>query len=1056
MINVYYSNKLEKLAEFVAQKIKSSRKSIFEKDLIIVQTDGMSKWLTLKCAEINGAVSGLEFTSPVKYCIDLMTESLDRKYNIPDKHALTWIIYKFFNSDDSNTLEYAPVSSYHGDDSLKMFQLAARCADLFDQYSLYRPDMAVQWDSGNDLFCGEEKLPDEFKWQYHLWRRVFSEFDHRSRLLDDFIKLGKPLVKRKIYLFGITALPDYVIKVYAKAAEFCEIDMYVMNPSPEFWQDVRSKDAVLYHSLRNGSDGYYEEKNPLLASYGKLSREFFEILYDNCAESGNFNEDDSVFEEPSTESVLSSIQYDIFSLSCGNTANSADKRDSSVLVHVCHSPLREVEVLYDYVLDAIENGIKPENIVVMVPDISGYAPFIEAVFSSPENEAMRLPFTISDRKPSSESGFINAFYNALNFPDNRYSLSAFSGILKSDPVRKKYSINSQAADTAVKWLYDSGTRWGLSGKQRSEDYGIDYSEFSWHDSLKRIIIGYGFGETENKIGEYIPYSEIEGNSADTFASVLKLFRKLEKFSGAMKQKRSVSDWNGLVSKFIDDVFDYEDYYRDYSYIKKVMKQIENSANIAEYAAKIDFNVYRYEITRLIDFEMNQRGFISGGITFCQLLPLRSIPFDYIAVLGLNAGEFPRSSNNLGFDLINYKRRKGDRSAKNDDRGLFLESILSARVKLHLSYTGRDAKTNEQIPPSGILDEFINYLKEYYPNHDFLRQHALKGFSEKYYDGKDNRYFSYFSNRIIRSSARDIERPDFTTNASCLLNESVVNITPEMFAEFFCDPMRYYFEKKCGIRYEKISSADYDSEPLFFTISDKKDYGRKIESYIKKGYGYSEIKRILSESMMMPAGHYSEAAFEIITEEYGNIFNYISNNLNGYINDRIAIDIAILKLSINGLCEIYRGKDESRAVFMSYSRDSVYYETKAWIYNIMLSLVSDVKTVLVKKDNTDYEVPSIHRSSAGELIKSLAEVYMDYLDNPYYIVPAAVKSKWVDDEDEFIRAYYSEIGKTPDSFRMDKTIVYADYSKISRIHFADDLKKVYNYASVLWKNYNKAV
>ena len=41
----------------------------------------------------------------------------------------------------------------------------------------------------------------------------------------------------------------------------------------------------------------------------------------------------------------------------------------------------------------------------MMPDVAAYAPYIEAVFDTPEEEAQRIPFTIADRSARACDGF---------------------------------------------------------------------------------------------------------------------------------------------------------------------------------------------------------------------------------------------------------------------------------------------------------------------------------------------------------------------------------------------------------------------------------------------------------------------------------------------------------------------------------------------------------------------------------------------------------------------------------------------------------------------------
>jgi exodeoxyribonuclease V gamma subunit len=497
---------------------------------------------------------------------------------------------------------------------------------------------------------------------------------------------------------------------------------------------------------------------------------------------------------------------------------------------------------------------------------------------------------------------------------------------------------------------------------------------------------------------------------------------------------------------MQNAFDIDEYYTDYRYIIKVMKQIEEAASTAGNDLQTGFDVYYYELMRQIDFDTSQRGFISGGITFCQLLPLRSVPFDFVAILGLNTGEFPRSANNLGFDIMYYRRKKGDRSVKNDDRDLFLESILSARKKLHLSYTGRDSKTNEEKPASSVLSEFINYIRDYYYGDDYkeilIREHALKGFSEKYFDGKDKRFFSYFSGRIVMpiTHTNRHETPP--------INQELLSITPEMFSLFFCNPISYYFEKKCGIEIKPLNDFDNDSEPLLLTRGVKKENARKIEFYLRNGYDIETIKNILMNSMMLPSGNFAESAFETFVEEYDNIFNYRKNVLSSMESKQMDILFDKDSLVINGNTRMYSDGKNMNSVFFVYTGGSQFYETKAKVFHVMLSAICDnVKTIIVGKDNNK-EIENMGKPEAEQLIKELSKVYIDYLSNPFDIDIKCAMNAWTSDFDKFEFDYLTKINKkSGDDFKISE-INYEDYSDLAEYHLMPDIERIYKFVSPL--------
>ena len=115
--------------------------------------------------------------------------------------------------------------------------------------------------------------------------------------------------------------------------------------------------------------------------------------------------------------------------------------------------------------------------------------------------------------------------------------------------------------------------------------------------------------------------------------------------------------------------------------------------------------------------------------------MRCLPFRRIAVLGLNDGAFPRSRPAAGFDLMAQHPRAGDRLPRLDDRYLFLETLLSARDGLYLSYTGRDARDNSVQPPSVLLADLLDVIgRSFGPEapERIVRQHRLQAFHPDYF------------------------------------------------------------------------------------------------------------------------------------------------------------------------------------------------------------------------------------------------------------------------------------------------------------------------------------
>jgi len=124
---------------------------------------------------------------------------------------------------------------------------------------------------------------------------------------------------------------------------------------------------------------------------------------------------------------------------------------------------------------------------------------------------------------------------------------------------------------------------------------------------------------------------------------------------------------------------------------------------------------------------------------------------------------------------------GDRSKKEADKSLFLDTLMSAREKLYLSYIGQSVKDNTEIPPSIVLDTLKDYLELE------TVKHPLHGFSNRYRK-EDKKLFTYFYNTPANENLRKTKDPQSSSEA---ISEEIL---VQDFVKFFEAPIDFYFEK----------------------------------------------------------------------------------------------------------------------------------------------------------------------------------------------------------------------------------------------------------------------
>ena len=229
----------------------------------------------------------------------------------------------------------------------------------------------------------------------------------------------------------------------------------------------------------------YEVGNSLLASMGKQGRDFQRLIHQE--QYAIEDHDCTVYLDEGN--LLESIQSDILQLlergQGGYDASPVAVDDDSLSIHSCHSPMREVQVLYDQLLQMFEQDpeLLPRDIIVMTPEIDTYAPYIEAILGT-ASEGRVIPWSIADRSAQAEHPVLNTFLQLLQLPSARMAASEIVAMLEVPSVSRRYGLDEQALQRIRQWVQESGIRWGLDAESRRELEQPADDCFSWQFGLQ--------------------------------------------------------------------------------------------------------------------------------------------------------------------------------------------------------------------------------------------------------------------------------------------------------------------------------------------------------------------------------------------------------------------------------------------------------------------------------------------------------------------------------------------------------------------------------------------
>ncbi len=743
---LYIGNKLERLAQCYAEEVYSSSADVFAPSTVVVQTQGMAAWLKLYLAAHTEIAVNLQFPFLKSFMEDTLIQTFPDF--LPSKHALSGELlhWRVFQLLAERPEAYPELAFYlRGPEAdRKRWQLSGRIADLLDQYQAYRGDLLAEW----------RRRPDHFRdWQTRLYLELFERGGGLDFYLERFRRLSPAQGaegQTPIALFGISSMPPVFLEFYLKLAEFRDVHFFYLNPSSEFWQDAYSEKEIARLSEQTGEDpADLLLRNPLLGAFGGHGRGFFSLMMDLQERENTVVRElfDSFLPEDSPPSMLTVLQEDIRrNLLRSPNANpdgagsempwAPDPGDDSIQIHDCHSVLREVEVLHDVLLKSLadDRTLEPRDILVMAPDIQTYEPCIHAVFGS---GPLKDFYAVSDHTLNRESSAAAALLEILKMGGTKYEQSRVLNLLSVPAVRRKYDLSEESLTAIGTWCADAGIRWGLDAEHRNALTGVSYDDYSWRAGLDRLLLGYAVSSDPIHQADdpILPLDSAEGNAAVVLGAFLLFARNLFEFRSLLSTPHPLNEWSSILDRVTDCFFlSDSETYAEIAAMKHCFRHLREISEEVHFSSPVAPEVLVEIVSSGIETPEAGKAFLRGKITFCSMVPMRSIPMKVTALLGLNDGTFPRSENRIGFDLILRDPRKYDRSRIAEDRYLFLEAILAARKKLIFFYQGRNDRDDSVYPPAVPLGELLDTLSRSFdplpPN--LIRKHRLHGFSADYF------------------------------------------------------------------------------------------------------------------------------------------------------------------------------------------------------------------------------------------------------------------------------------------------------------------------------------
>ena len=741
-INTYFSSRTEALSSILFSYVPDAeqrRANPFSTTHIVIPNSGMQRYLELNIAEHFGICSHIEMSFASRFLKaryqQVLPKETTRKYL--DTRQLTfailtfWATHKPLPKNFENTPLPTLLSQYST--AKQRYYLAEQIAKLFSSYLNERSELITAWQ--REITVHSHINVHEY-WQMLLFNALqlgtFSGTSLQQRFHANLPHSNTTLPD--VHLFGFHAIPPVQLADFAALSTQANVYAYIFNPSVTYWRDIVPESVKTEKNLTAEAEAeLMTVGNPLLAAWGQSGKYLIEQLNESIYPPTHVDEWLQEQHPLAINSVLTWVQAmvrdwdnsnDILTDNTSQTLTALVKEEMktgnfSLSLHAGASPRREVEILYDTLCQQFsEQSLNPSDVLVMVPNLRDYAPHIQSIFGADTNHA--IPFSLANQTAAEADPDTQAFLALLNLIDSDFSAQSLIDVISEAHIKQAFNLSLTNVETIRYWLTESR----YAKHYRDNSHGRAGSLEKLLDALLLACIG-GDGcqvDTDDFSRSALP--SYQNSQRDSLLSFCRLINQLSRFTCLNQWQLSVSAWRDTLSELASD------FLGNSNRITPRLQQWHDSILSAEHSpqqAKIinetfDYDTITTDITALLENEELHGPFLSGGISFCAMVPMRSIPAKIICLLGLNQS-FPSVVAKDPLDLRHAKPLWSDRNINKEYKYLFLETLMATRQRLYLSHVGQDEKTGQAILPSILVDELFAFVGRHSPEYAQNTQHT---------------------------------------------------------------------------------------------------------------------------------------------------------------------------------------------------------------------------------------------------------------------------------------------------------------------------------------------
>lgn len=817
---VHFSNRLEELAHSLGERLFAQGADPFASRIVLLPNHSLKLYLSSFFASHPrwSVCAGITFQTLIEGAL-----SFCQKEKMLSSLALSFAMQQELTLLEKGKWEELDTYLKSSSESLiesKNIWLSLQLSRLFYEYGTFEGKALQKWEGKKG-------------WKQWLWQKAHA---YTSFFAEEMPKLPSTF-SGQVHLFGFSHIPSHFYEF------FCSIgaQIYFLSPSAFFWEDFCSdKERIFLEKKMEGKKVrlqvqeqitfFLKENHPLLANWGKVGRSLVKQLGDT----ESYLEE--LYKDPREESssLLALLQAELLYLE--GEKKEISLQDTSILCLSATSKLREVEVLLETLQEYMvsDPDLQPKDILVLCCDLDGYFPYIQMVFGSCN---CPIAYSIHGLSLSLAEENAQAMQFFFSLAESRFDRAQILQFFSYPSVMKKFGWTTLEVKEWEDWIEKARVLWGWDPDHKrlcldqvwpEKAFAGEVTEQgTWEEGLFRLIQGLAMDLDSLSLSpEEIPSSwplvEVEWTQTELLGKFIQVLFSLKEDLRPVYQKelKTLTEWVFCVQKWIDS------YFEKSRAEEALLRDLESFQ--LEVGEKISIPCSFTSFKRVIEahFGKKKESFHSSHINSVKFLSMEegaSFPAKVLCALGCDEGSFPRSPPPSC--LQDLKQLREMPSVPEQDRYLFLEMLLHARIALICSYQRTSKQDQKEQGPSLLIQDLMNHIDKNFffsdsslkPSQVLTRHHPSMNFDQKYFQKEGYKSFSPISFLSAQSYYQENKkiRAPFTCKSSKKLALEMIEI--RKLESFIKNPIRFYCQERLGIFFDYVLSEE---EEFFLSFPDR--------------------------------------------------------------------------------------------------------------------------------------------------------------------------------------------------------------------------------------------